>query len=93
MWKVSRLLCHLIACSALVLMQQGCAHSPGSLQVNVTDECQKLPGKVELPDVNEDSDYRVIAAEALSAANMANKRIEAKDRCGQHVIDRYKAGG
>lgn len=93
MWKISRLVCHLTACSALVMTLQGCAHSPGSLQVNITDECRKLPGKVTPPDVTEDSDYRAVAAEALSAVNTANKRFEARDECDQRVIDRYAKGG
>ena len=73
------------------LMLSGCAGSRGNLNVDLQAirECQKLGGQVAVPDIGEDSDYRVIAAQALGQLNKANVGAAKRTICEGNVIDAY----
>lgn len=79
--------------AGLALMLLGCAHSPGKLQVQITDECSKHGKQVPAPQIGEDSDYRELSVDALSALGTANRRIAARDKCEREVRDDYAKAG
>jgi hypothetical protein len=86
-----RLFLRLAILSALALMLGGCARSLGKLDVDLQalKECQKLKGPVSVPEIGENSDYRILSAEALGQLKKANSKDSARTRCEQKVIDQY----
>lgn len=83
----------LAMCFALVPMLAGCARSLGKLDVDLTalKECRKLTPKGQVSAIDSESDYRVVAAEALGTINKGNKAITRRDRCDDKVIEKYAA--
>lgn len=80
----------LIACAGSVAMLSGCASSgAGKLAAKISDECGKLARYVEPPDVDETTDYRPLAGEALADLNTANRRMNSYDRCVKNIIREY----
>lgn len=90
-----RLFLRLAILSGSALMLTNCATSLGSLSVNLgpaLKECQKLGGKQPVPSIEEDGDYRVLSDETLGAIKKEHDGIDARTKCENDVIARYKAG-
>ena len=84
-----------ILLDALALIVTGCAGSPGKLSVNLSalKECQRLGGAVRPPAINDDTDYRELAENALARLNQANRGSAAHARCDRKVISDYAKAG
>lgn len=81
----------LAMCFALVPMLAGCARSLGKLDVDLTalKECRKLTPSLQVSEIVSESDYRVVAAEALGTVSKGNKAIARRNRCDDKVIENY----
>lgn len=86
-----RNLLKLAMCFALVPMLAGCARSLGKLDVDLTalKECRKLTPNLQVSEIESESDYRVVTAEALGTVNKGNKAIARRNRCDDKVIEKY----
>lgn len=89
MCRISRAGFRLTMLFGSALMLTSCARSPGKLSADLPKACLDLPGKVKMPHIVWESDYRNLAAEALAALRIANRRIDAKEKCERYVIDEY----
>jgi hypothetical protein len=81
-------------CVASVLTLTGCGASRavGDLQVRLTRECLRLGGTVKPPEIDANSDYRKLSADALGRLQQANRGSAARTRCEQRVIANYANG-
>ena len=81
----------LAICFALVPMLAGCARSLGKLDVDLTalKECRKLTPDLQVSKIESESDYRVVAAEALGTVSKGNKALARRNRCDDKVIEKY----
>lgn len=61
--------------------------------MQITRECSKLRAKRQVPAIDEDGDYRVLAAESLEALDTAYRRSDRHDACVARVINNYAKGG
>lgn len=80
--------------SVLALPLESCGLSPGRLSVDLGPalrECQKLSPKVDVRYIEDESDYRDIAPEALAALKKANQGASARTRCENRLIAKYAA--
>jgi hypothetical protein len=83
----------LAMCIALGPMLAGCANSRGKLSVDLKalNECRKLTPTLQVSEIESESDYRGLTAEALGTINKGNKAIERRNRCDDKVIGSYAA--
>lgn len=91
-----RFLMRLATLSVSALMLAACAGSPGKLNVDVEkalSECQRLGRVQPVGEINEDSDYRWVAADALSAINKAVRLDQRRIECEKSVAAKYKNAG
>src|ERR1700682_1578789 len=93
MLNPSRTICRLAMCVALALPGISCVKSLGSLSVNITKECKRLPGHVPPPAIEDDTDYRALSAEALGGLKNANRHNAAIVACYDRVIAAYEKAG
>ena len=86
-----RNLLKLAMCFALVPILAGCARSLGKLDVDLTalKECRKLTPHARVSEIESESDYRSVAAEALGAVSKGNQAIDRRNRCDDKVIESY----
>lgn len=77
--------------SVSATMLPGCAKSLGKLDVDLTalKECRKLTPNLQVSEIESESDYRVVAAEALGTVSKGNKAIARRNRCDDKVIENY----
>ena len=77
--------------SVSVTMLPGCAGSLGKLSVNLNGlkECRKLTPAMRVSEIESETDYRALSAEALGVMNKGNKAIDRRNRCDDKVIGDY----
>jgi hypothetical protein len=77
--------------AVLAMILSACASSPGKLAVNLgaVKECQRLGRPVPVPDIQADTDYRDLSAQALAALNKANRGSAARTACENKVVSDY----
>jgi hypothetical protein len=74
------------------LMLASCAHSPGSLGVDLKalQECRRLEHRQSLPEITADSDYRDLSAASLGELQKDRMSTKARDNCENKVMQKYK---
>lgn len=67
--------------------------SKGHPAVRIPDTCEKLPGRLPLPDLNEARNAKVQIVRHRAVIKKLNGRVAAKDTCMKDIRENFAKGG